>query len=220
MSFQCPHCRRRLPMADVNVAADTALCRACGIPLRYSELLDTVTTASTATPPRGTWRTDDGRSLRIGASCRSWGAIPLLGINIFWNGIVGVFVVAAFKSGNYWILLLISLHAGIGLFLAWSLALTLLGRVEVTLAGSNGTTFTGVGPLGIRKKFDPAAVRTVRRERVYASRGGSNCAIAIDADRTLKFGSTLSDDRREWMMAALGETLLQTPPLGRTGPFS
>ena len=28
--FTCPNCRQELPLADVNMAEDMALCRACG----------------------------------------------------------------------------------------------------------------------------------------------------------------------------------------------
>lgn len=211
MSFQCPRCHARIPLADINVAADSALCRACESPMRYSELLDTVGTAELASnPPSGTWRTDDGRSLRIGASCRGWMALPLLGFNAFWNGIVGVFVFSAFKSGQYWILAIISLHAAVGAMMFCGLLLALAGRVEVTIHGDQANVFTGVGPVGVRRRFNPLAVRAVRHDRTQSGKSTRE-QIAIDAERTVKLGASLSDQRREWLMAALAQTLLSRP---------
>ena len=39
-SYNCPECGANVPLADMNVAADVALCRACGTRSRIAELLE------------------------------------------------------------------------------------------------------------------------------------------------------------------------------------
>jgi hypothetical protein len=59
---------------------------------------------------------------------------------------------------------------------------------------------TGIGPFDWHRRFDPAEV-----EKVHVRTNSENPqeTIVIEADRTLKFGSLLTDNRRQWTRAAL-----------------
>ena len=66
--------------------------------------------------------------------------------------------------------------------------------------------------LAWRRRFDPARVRRVGVGRTsWETNGKPNEVIAIEADRTIKFGSLLRDDRREWLQAILHELLVKSP---------
>lgn len=97
----CPACRGELPSADINVATDVALCRACGQTFKLSKLQDAaaLATVNLDDPPAGCWVRDDGDGVRIGASTRS--ASSFFGLTFFaafWNSIVGVFVAITLAS--------------------------------------------------------------------------------------------------------------------------
>lgn len=194
-------------------------------------------------PPAGAWYRDDGIELSVGASMRSvGGALGLLAISLFWNGIVSVFlslvivgtmqnlgitVPAWFPSPPMkgsgihngvmslgmvvflWIFLTPFVVIGcamIGGFLS-----CLFGRVEVTVRDAAGTVFTGIGAIGFRQRFDASAVTGVRVvESVSSDSEGTSRStrIVIDADRPIKFGSTMKDERRWFIAGALRKALV------------
>lgn len=190
----CPRCKAEIPLADVNVATDVALCRACNQIYSLAALRDSATLdagVDLATPPAGAWIRDDGVRTRIGASARSLaGALGLLAISLFWNGIVSVFVLVVLAStlthmgvtlphwfpapkmnGSpmsigmtifMWIFL--SPFILVGTCMLGAFVTCLVGRSEVCIEQGRGEVFTGIGSLGFRKAFDPVAVRQVRLE--------------------------------------------------------
>ena len=89
-------------MADLNVASDVALCRACGLVHKLSSLLQAAKLeegVDLACPPAGAWYRDSGFEAVIGATHRSVATVMgLLAFSLFWNGIVSVFVFFAFNS--------------------------------------------------------------------------------------------------------------------------
>ena len=188
-------------------------------------------------PPRGCAIRDDGLQTTLRASARSAGGIAGgLFATLFWNGIVSIFVLVAiagtlhhilgsvpswfpapnFSSGGgmplgmvlfLWIFLLPFI--GIGLLLAGAFLTSLLGRVEVRVRHNRGVAFTGFGPFGWKRRFDAGAVRSVRMGRTtWKENNRSKPVIVIEADRTIRIGSILSDDRRAWLAAALRRLLV------------
>lgn len=85
---------------------------------------------------------------------------------------------------------------------------SLVGRNEVTVRGGRGEVFTGVGPIGWRRRFDARAVQSVRmREAGSTTNGRRDKQIVIEADRTVKVGVLLSERRRTWLCAVLQREL-------------
>lgn len=139
-------------------------------------------------PPQGTWYATDTLCTVIGASHRAWGkALGLLGIALFWNGIVSVFVLVALSGTlNHfgviapewfpapkmndqvmglgmllflWLFLTPFIVIGSGMIIA--LVSTLGGRTEVRIQQGMGRVYVGVGSLGWTRRFDPAQVGRV-----------------------------------------------------------
>src|SRR5207253_8518559 len=102
MTAICPKCHRQIPIADVNVATDVALCRSCNLVHKLSELVQVAELeegVDFARLPAGAWYRDSGMGVVIGATHRSLGtAFALLLFTLFWNGIVSVFVFLALNS--------------------------------------------------------------------------------------------------------------------------
>ncbi|MBX3402104.1 MAG: hypothetical protein KF699_01700 [Phycisphaeraceae bacterium] len=98
----------------------------------------------------------------------------------------------------------------IGLGVLCAALVALLGRVEVRLRGPDGAVFTGIGPIGWRRRFDASRVKAVKfAESSVETNGKRQKLIAIEGEeKTVKFGSVLTDQRRVWLAGALKTVLM------------
>jgi hypothetical protein len=97
----------------------------------------------------------------------------------------------------------------IGLTFICAFITSLIGRIEVTLDAAQGRVRTGFGPFNWTRRFDPSQAKRVAGGRTdYKVNDQNKPTIVIEADRTIKFGSTLPDHRREWLLAALHQFLI------------
>ena len=104
---------------------------------------------------------------------------------------------------------------GLGMFLAFLMCL--FGRVEVLFLGSDGRVRTGFGPFNWSRRFDASAVkRVIAGQTAYSQNGHTKPLIRIESDRTVKFGSMLPDERRDWMCSVLHLLLATKSKAGRT----
>ncbi len=94
---------------------------------------------------------------------------------------------------------------------------TMIGAVFMCLAGSDrivirdneATLSTGVGPLRYARRFQLNDVQAVRiGQSSWKQNDQSKPQVLIVADREIKFGSMLPEERRNWLVAALREELL------------
>ncbi|HEX2838876.1 MAG TPA: hypothetical protein VHN77_12210 [Phycisphaerales bacterium] len=189
-----------------------------------------------ANPPKGCWYRDDGLEARVGATCRSLaGAAFMLFFTLFWNGVVSVFVVinvastlvhlgvavpAWFPSpkGNtapnmplgmtLFLWLFLTPFILIGAFTAAMALTSLFGHVEVRVRDTHGTVFTGVGPVGWKRRFDVANVRGVAiGQTSWKENNQTKPVIVIEADKTIRFGSMLHQKHRTFVAGALRNLL-------------
>lgn len=240
----CPRCKNVIPSDDVNVANDIAFCRTCNLSHRLSDLtLGTIVDdeVDASRPPAGTWFQRDGRGTVVGASHRLIGqAFGLLLFTLFWNGIVSVFVAFALASTlnllgvtspswfpapkmnggpmgvgmTIFLWLFLTPFIAIGLGMLFAFLSSLAGRTELQLQGNQCVLFTGIGPLGWRRRFASSEVRDVRIEdkRWRDSDGDSRRSTQIiieTAQKPIKFGSMLSKERRAFVAGCLKKELLR-----------
>jgi hypothetical protein len=194
MIVTCPKCRREIPLADLNVANDVALCRTCNLVHKFSSLVQAAELEQGidfTRPPAGTWYRNSGLGAVIGATHRSFGsAMGLLAVSLFWNGIVSIFVCLAVSAtlrllhvpapawfpfpkmnGNemglgmtIFLWLFLTPFIVIGLAMVLGFLMSLGGRTEVTIRNGQGVIYSGIGALGRRKRFNPQFVKDVRLE--------------------------------------------------------
>ena len=237
----CPKCRRAIPPEDVNVGNDIAYCRSCNLSNRLSELTfdsEIGGDMDVNRPVAGTWYRSDGLGMVVGASNRNLAtAAAMLFFTLFWNGIVSVFVLVAtsgtlhhfgipvpswfpapkmngevMNSGMLIFLwLFLTPFITIGIVTALTVFNCLFGRTEVRVNGTQGTAFTGIGPLGWRKRFDPTQVRKVAIRESTNNKGQNTSCIVIEArdGKQTKIASMLSDERRKFLLVALRKALLR-----------
>ena len=194
-----------------------------------------------ADPPRGCSLTQQGHEIVATVRRGSLDAfIVTLGIALFWNGITSVFVLIAIAGlysnligplpegfpappmddamglgmSIFLCLFLIPFVAiGLGMFAATLLALA--GKTEVVIGEHEANVATGVLFVKWRKRFDPQQVREVELvvPKLRNSEGDVTARnIAIRADRDVQFGSSIPEERRDWLYAVLRELLLNPDP--------
>jgi hypothetical protein len=240
---KCPKCGTVIAPEDVNVSQDVAYCRTCNLAHTLSRLAhagDAVLSVDPGAPPAGAWQTEHGGETVVAATHRSvGGAIGTLFICLFWNGIVSIFVLLAIgstlrqlhiplphwfpapdMSGGpmslgmtifLWVFLTPFIAIGAGLLGAFLSCVG--GRTEVRITNGKGQVFTGIGPLGWRRRFDGAEVEAVRLENQQwrdsdgDRRRKSFVLLNLRNGRTIKFGSMLTEERRRFMAAALRQVL-------------
>jgi hypothetical protein len=209
MTIACPSCGANLTDADVNVATDVGACKSCGNVFKLSEAVGSAPAVpfdSLSAPP-GTWfiRTADG--FDMGATTRSYQALFLVPFTCIWSGFsIGGIYGTQLISGK---LVLSQSLFGIpfllgSLLLWWGVLMSIFGRNTLTASGDNATIFSGVGPIGWRKRFAWSGVRSVVEETYRTGRrGGSQTSLFLQGETKVKFAAGISDARRYYLLQAL-----------------
>lgn len=112
-------------------------------------------------------------------------------------------------GGDSWFILLFMIpFVLVGIGTGTAAILGIFGRNEITLRPHGGTVFTGVGPIGYRRRFDPSRVRSVRITNSGSSTNGRpNKHIKLEADLDITFGVLLNPGRMRWLAGALRKIL-------------
>ncbi len=239
----CGECGAAIAGEDVNVAADTAYCRACGALSRPSRMLaDAEAGVDTALDdvPSGCVVEEGfgyGRTLRVSGRSVT-GAGEALFVALFWNGIVSIFVSLAVpgtlrlagvgvpawfpvpgarRDGFItsvglavflWLFLLP--FFAMGLMFMGLAVVSLFGHVSVRIGPDGGRVFTGVGPVGWARRFDPAAVESVAVGLARWQQNDRSVPAVVISRRArgpLRFGTMLTAERRAWLVAATRKAL-------------
>jgi hypothetical protein len=238
----CSRCGKAIPCEDVNVAQDIAYCRACNVSYQLSSLTrgaEVAVSIDTSHPPAGAWYRSEGSETVIGATHRSLGtAFGALLAGLFWNGVISVFVMYALtgtlqhlgvslpawfpapKSAGrpasvglilfLWVFLIPFML--IGLAIVGTFLSSLGGRTEVRVGDNEAVFFTGLGPVGRRRRFAVSEIRAVKFDvRQWHDRSGDHRRACIVVDmhsgKPFRFGSMLSEERRRFVAASLRKTL-------------
>lgn len=257
----CPSCDTQLNPSNMNLSEGVALCPSCGSLTRLGDLVganqeDTGSGRLGFVGPGGTvvggslleddWR-DMPRGCKVSgyhsdatltASARSWGgAMGLLFITLFWNGITSTFVVimisgfykhfggtipawakgSPFDGGGkdmslgmcFFLLLFLTpfMLIGAGMFIMTLMAM--LGDVKVHLRGDQASASTGIGPLRWTSRFKASEVRNVHiGQTKWQQNDRHKPLIVIKASTDIRFGSSLSERRMRWLASATRLLLL------------
>jgi hypothetical protein len=87
--------------------------------------------------------------------------------------------------------------------IGWMVLIMTFGRVTVSVRGDDGIIFSGVGPIGRRKRFRWSEVRDMRLTRFGESNGKAQYRITLDAEKLIHFGTMLKEERQQFLLAAL-----------------
>jgi len=101
---------------------------------------------------------------------------------------------------------------GVGLWMLWSAAMAIGGRVEVTLRDDDLRVFTGVGPLGRSRHISAASIAGVvdHEEVIRTSRSPIRrrvILLRVPGGDGVMFGAALNQRRRDFMIENLQRVL-------------
>jgi len=161
-------------------------------------------------------------------------ALGMLAAGLFWNGIVSVFVLANIAGTLHnmhislpawfpapkmdggmsvgmtiflWIFL--TPFMAIGLTIIGTFLSAVAGKTEVQIQNDQGTVFTGIGPIGIRRRFNPGDIKEISVRNDQNNKGQQTTFIVMETreGRLIKFGTLLREDRRIFLAAVIRRTI-------------
>jgi hypothetical protein len=212
MGTICPSCKSAIPVEDINVSTDLALCRACGKTYRFSEIVRDPLRAGAdlANPPGGAWYEKRPNGFSVGATTRSWMALFLVPFTCAWSGgsLFGIYG-RQIATGHFDFassLFGLPFLAG-SVFLLAGCLMTTAGKTVITRDSDRLTIFNGVGWLGLTRSYLWSDFRYVREDSVLGSFNVSSNfqgrTIALEGRRRITFGSAWTSQRRYFVLSAL-----------------
>ena len=95
----------------------------------------------------------------------------------------------------------------IGLRIIFATLTAAFGRCEVVIKGADAYEFTGFGRIGLKRRFDATAVRSIEIKQEFSHKGRKRTCILLKTDKDVRFAHWMASDKREWLLVAL-RTLL------------
>jgi hypothetical protein len=109
-----------------------------------------------------------------------------------------------------WLFLTPFIVVGVGM--AGAFLMCLAGRTEVRIRSNESEVWTGIGPIGYRRRFETEAFKAVRVTEAHwrdndSGRSKEEILIETHAGKQIRFGSMLSAERRRFVAAAVERVL-------------
>lgn len=219
----CPKCQSDIPLEDVNVANDIALCRKCNQTFTFAQAVreeENPAPVDLDRPPKGVWYRRTPNGFELGCSTRSAAAFFLVPFMLVWSGgsLGGIYGSQIAKGDFNLGMSLFGLPFLFGTILFGSFAImTVCGKFCIRADGPNGEVFAGAGSIGYRKRFKWDAVKDIRIETKHTSKGGEYKQIVIDADTPVTIPN-LTEGRVSFMLGALRQLRADFFPLAQGRP--
>lgn len=208
MNIACPACRSEIPLEDVNVASDLALCRRCEKPHSYAELLEQreLGPIDLNHPPKGMWLLRKPNGFELGLSTRSVAAVFLVPFTLVWGGgSMGGIYGSQIAKGQFELLpSLFGIPFFLGtLVLLFFTLMTLSGKQVLRVDHSGAEIFTGIGRFGWRRRFQWHEIKRVLITTHRTSKGNTSRQLTLEGDRHYQLGFGQRDERLHYALAFL-----------------
>ena len=223
----CPACQAQATAADINIAAMTAVCRACGEVFRLPDLgaIDTAPTRPVeAERPRVVVVEDTlGGGVRLSWGWWRWSYLFLVFFAIAWDGfLVFWYAMAVFGPGpghsafSWFAILFPICHVAVGVGLTYFLIAAMLNRTTVELDQSLLTTRVGPVPwLGNRALARERIHRLKVARSETQNRGVSSISYRLlaemDPDGQVSLTNRFQDREHALYVARTLAALLRVP---------
>lgn len=210
--MNCPNCDTKVSDEQINIQTDIGKCQNCNHIFKVSDALETTVEKADEedfdldNPPKGTWFRYEMNKIVIGASTRSPAAFFLVPFMIIWSGgsLGGIYGSQIANNEFDPFLSLFGIPFLLGSIFFWGITLmAIVGKVEITAGKYDGTVFTGVGSIGLTKRFNWENISSINESQLENRKGRSVSAIALSGDQQITFGSGLKKNRRHYLYKAL-----------------
>src|SRR6185503_3082000 len=233
MQITCPTCHAKIVTDDINVSTDVALCRRCGNTFHVSEVLGGTSSILSSlvssmvppsgpvdlnSPPSGAWYEPAADGFVAGASTRTGMALFIVPFTCLWSGgsMMGIYGTQLMNGHFSLPMSLFGLpFLIVSIFLVSWCAMSVAGKISVSVHGDRLAIFTGVGPFGITRTAYLSDFKSVREDFGYGSMNSNNRAsrvVRLEGTRAMAFGSMLSNERRYFLVGVLNTALRGSTP--------
>jgi len=213
----CPNCDCMIPMDDVNVSTDIALCRNCGRTHSFSMIRQSGVLLKQALdrPPRHV-RVEE---LFPGRRTIVYKKIPgvvlfLIPFTAFWSGLSmwGIYIQPLLQGRLEWGKMLFGVPFLLGtIVLTFSILMCLFGKWVITLENGMGTVFVGVGRIGWTRAFSYGrnTLVTLKSSGIYQNDVPMKGICLKDEQGEIGFGSSIQENCKLYIAALLAEEAAQ-----------
>jgi hypothetical protein len=208
--MKCPNCNTEVQSQNINIQTDVAQCQNCNHIFKISENIEDNNNEDgfdLNILPKGTWMRREISQMVVGATTRSPIAFFIVPFMVIWSGfsIGGIYGTQIIYGKFDPIMSLFGIPFIIGSIIFWSLALMAIwGKVELTLNKQGGKAFTGLGKVGIVKKFTWDEVSTITEKSNNLNYFGSFAgSLVLEGKRRISFGLGVNESRRYYLFRVL-----------------
>lgn len=210
--LKCPSCRKAIPLDDVNVATDIALCRACGKTTAFSLIrgLSEISPAVLDSKPRHITVAKGDLAGGITITHRRVSPILffLIPFTALWSGGSMWGIYGTQLVFGKWDLakLLFGLPFLFGtVILLGVIAVVSFGKWVIRLNRGAGSVFIGLGCIGWTRRFNynRGSVVSLRMTNVRVNEVPQQGIAVRTDDEDFVFGTTLKDDAKRYLAALI-----------------
>lgn len=207
--MNCPKCKSHIKTENINIKTDVAQCLHCETIFNLSENKNTFfdDNFEPNNAPNGTWCKTERNKTIIGATTRSPIAFFLVPFMLIWSGgSLTMFYGSQFANGEFNLVQsLLDIPFIIGSLVFWSIAImSIWGKVELTLDNKGGKVFTGVGSIGLAKKFVWNEVTAImEKQSLIRTNIGNSKRLVFEGKRRISFGTGIKEERRYYLLRAI-----------------
>jgi len=206
--MKCPKCKSEIKNENANIQTDIAKCVNCDYIFKISEFLSIVDSKfDEKSIPEGVWHKKNANQTILGATTKHISRFFIVPFMLVWSsGVIGGIYGSQFANGEFDPeMSLFGIPFILGALLFWSIALmTICGKVELTYDRVGGKIFTGVGKIGLTKKFiwkDISKISEGISNLRYSGSQGS--VIVFEGRKRISFASGVNDERKYYLIQTL-----------------
>jgi hypothetical protein len=207
--MKCPKCKSEIDKVNINIQTDIAQCNNCDSIFKISDNIENYIDDgfNMNNPPDGAWYKSDFNKTIIGATTRSPIAFFLVPFMLIWSGgSIGVIYGTQLINGKFDLVQsLFGIPFLIGSLIFWSFTLMAIwGKVELTLDNKGGKIVTGIGNIGLVKRFLWSDITTIKEKQANIRYPGSQGnTIVLEGKKRISFGTGVKEERRYYLLRAI-----------------
>ena len=223
MKLTCPKCGAMLPPSDVNLALGLCTCTRCQEHFKIAGLITDVPVAVRTEKPaysRLEFTADrESLGLIVPPGGDKWLGRFLLGFSLVWNTMAWPIFLGALFKGQIAGTLFASVFAAIGALMAFFALYAYRGVFMLSLDRQRCHAIWSLLRYNYTKTAFNADITAVVEEVVYSRNYQPVYGIAIKhGASTLKFGSSLTEDERRWLIGEIRHFLAQAGAVKLAAP--